>query len=246
MTHPPDFRALLARARQKFHEYEMDAEGDAPHEHRRLMQEIDAALSAAPQQEPKGLHGKYIIHRSTDGSPVEFPCFVLRVDGADDAAMAALQSYAKHPSCPPELAADLAEQVQRNASSAVLGAAPQQPSDEAAELSRWLAFEAENALKAGRHFPASMLTSASELLTRYGGQAAPVPVAERLPEDHECNSDGEVWVESPGYNYAIGDTGDYYSEPAKWELRQYSECDAKQKLRWSPHYALPLPEATHD
>ena len=47
------------------------------------------------------------------------------------------------------------------------------PSDEAAELSRWLAFEAQNALAAGRHFPASMLTGASELLARWGRPAAP-------------------------------------------------------------------------
>jgi hypothetical protein len=64
----------------------------------------------APAQaaDKKGLHGKYIIHRSRDGSPVDYPCFVLRLDGSDPAAMAAMRTYAEDPACPPELAGDLA------------------------------------------------------------------------------------------------------------------------------------------
>jgi hypothetical protein len=91
-----------------------------------IADEVIAAL-ATPEavEDAKGLHGKYIIHRSVDGSPVEFPCFVLRIDGSDDAAMVAINAYATHPACPPELAADLVEHVKRNASFAVLGAAPE-------------------------------------------------------------------------------------------------------------------------
>lgn len=89
-----------------------------------------------------------------------------------------------------------------------------------------------------------LIDRARAVLTRYGAQAVPVPVAERLPGEGDCNSEGEVWIESPGLSYAIGDTGDYDWEPAKWELRQYDEYDAKQlNRRWLPHWALPLPEA---
>ncbi|MGB7564215.1 MAG: hypothetical protein WBM08_05625 [Prochlorococcaceae cyanobacterium] len=55
---------------------------------------------------PSGLHGKYIIHKR-DGSPIEWPAFVLRFDGSDPAAIAAIRAYALDSSCPPELAADL-------------------------------------------------------------------------------------------------------------------------------------------
>ena len=47
--------------------------------------------SAAPT---KGLHGKYIIHKASDSQPVDYPCFVLRIDGTDRAAIAALEAYA--------------------------------------------------------------------------------------------------------------------------------------------------------
>jgi hypothetical protein len=40
-----------------------------------------------------GLHGKYIIHKA-DGQPVEYPCFVLRIDNTDPAAIAAIIAYA--------------------------------------------------------------------------------------------------------------------------------------------------------
>jgi len=42
----------------------------------------------------KGLHGKYIIHKVEDGQPVAYRCFVLRIDGTDRAAIAALRAYA--------------------------------------------------------------------------------------------------------------------------------------------------------
>jgi hypothetical protein len=43
----------------------------------------------------KGLHGKYIIHKVEDGQPVAYRCFVLRIDGTDRAAIAALRAYAR-------------------------------------------------------------------------------------------------------------------------------------------------------
>lgn len=42
----------------------------------------------------EGLHGKYLIHKAVDNTPVTYPCFVLRVDGRDKAAIAALRAYA--------------------------------------------------------------------------------------------------------------------------------------------------------
>jgi hypothetical protein len=47
----------------------------------------------SPAAQTDGLHGKYIIHKA-DGQPVEHPCFVLRIDGTDRAAIAALEAYA--------------------------------------------------------------------------------------------------------------------------------------------------------
>jgi|694.fasta_scaffold05261_12 hypothetical protein len=49
-------------------------------------QEMDALKS--------GLHGKYIITKAINNQPVDYPCFVLRVDGSDLAAIAAFRAYA--------------------------------------------------------------------------------------------------------------------------------------------------------
>ena len=48
----------------------------------------------SPAAQADGLHGKYIVHKA-DGQPVEYPCFVLRINGTDRAAaIAALEAYA--------------------------------------------------------------------------------------------------------------------------------------------------------
>jgi hypothetical protein len=70
----------------------------------------------------------------------------------------------------------------------------------------------------------------------------PVPVAERLPGPEDVNDDGEVWVEEPAYDYPLGDTGDYDSEPGRWVLRPLSSLDKRFKRRWLPHWALPVPQ----
>jgi hypothetical protein len=41
-----------------------------------------------------GLHGKYIIHKASTGEPVDYPCFVLRIDGSDPVAFRAIYAYA--------------------------------------------------------------------------------------------------------------------------------------------------------
>ena len=53
-----------------------------------------------------GLYAKYTVQH-TDGALVDFPSFVLRIDGTDPAALAALLAYANHPDCSTQLAADL-------------------------------------------------------------------------------------------------------------------------------------------
>ena len=182
MTHP-DFRALLDEVADMAEKHVSPYLG---HEKAwgEFLDRIDAAL-AAPQQGAKGLHGKYIIHRSADGSPVEFPCFVLRVDGADDAAMVAVRAYAAHPDCPPELAADLAEHVNRSASFAAL-AAPQQgaPSDEellqaylwacSADMKRQGGLTASDPNGIAKQLEAQTVAGLRAVLARYGAQAVPV------------------------------------------------------------------------
>ena len=112
-----------------------------------------------------------------------------------------------------------------------------QPSDgEAAELSRWLAFEAENALAAGRYFPASMLTGASELLARWGHPTPqPVAVSERLPGPEDVNEDGNCWL--------------WDREGCFWGwtyIRTRTRAEMYTYTHWLPANALPTPEATND
>jgi hypothetical protein len=51
-----------------------------------------------PAAQDGGLHGKYAIQKA-DGQPVDYPCFVLRIDGTDRAAIAALRAYAMATRC---------------------------------------------------------------------------------------------------------------------------------------------------
>jgi hypothetical protein len=80
------------------------------------------------------------------------------------------------------------------------------------------------------------------VLTRWGRPAIePVPVSEGMPGPEDVNDDGEVWVEEPAYDYPLGDTGDYDSEPGRWVLKPLSSLDKRFKRRWLPHSALPVP-----
>jgi hypothetical protein len=59
----------------------------------------DRAALTQPEAEKagdseNGLHGKYIIYKAKTGEPVDYPCFVLRIDGEDPAAITALRVYA--------------------------------------------------------------------------------------------------------------------------------------------------------
>jgi hypothetical protein len=83
------------------------------------------------------------------------------------------------------------------------------------------------------------------VLARWGRPAIkPVPVSEGIPGPEDVNDDGEVWVEEPTYDYSLGDTGDYDTEPGRWVLRPLSSLDKREKRRWLPHHALPVPEVT--
>jgi hypothetical protein len=92
----------------------------------------------------------------------------------------------------------------------------------------------------GRDF--SPTEFARTVLARWGRPAIePVPVSEGMPGPEDVNDDGEVWVEEPAYDYPLGDTGDYDSEPGRWVLRPLSSLDKRFKRRWLPYWALPVP-----
>ncbi|QGT54432.1 hypothetical protein b3_0188 [Synechococcus phage B3] len=65
----------------------------------------DNDLSNTDKTEPKGLYRKYNVLRKHDANPVQYPCFVLRVDGQDKAAIKALITYANN--CDEPLATEL-------------------------------------------------------------------------------------------------------------------------------------------
>ena len=75
---------------------------------------------------------------------------------------------------------------------------------------------------------------------------APIPVSERLPEKAEMTDDDEVWVEYPGGEYPLGDTGDYDWEPHKWILSPIAKFTIRENRRWLPAHALSLPEVNDD
>ena len=54
-----------------------------------------------------GLFKKYIVLDNHDATPVNYPTFVLRLDGKDKAALSAIVSYINHKDCPPKLSTDL-------------------------------------------------------------------------------------------------------------------------------------------
>lgn len=112
---------------------------------------------------------------------------------------------------------------------------PQPPSDEVAEHARWLNFEAEQALKAGRYFPAEMLTRAADLLEQLS-PPQPIPVSERLPGPEDCDAGGRCWIYMP--DIRMPDIGTMPS----WRLT-YPYDIGPYHTHWLPFNALPLPSA---
>ena len=112
---------------------------------------------------------------------------------------------------------------------------------EVAEHARWLNFEAEQALKAGRYFPAEMLTRAAELLERQ--QPVPVPVSERLPGPEDCipnprNSEGEWcwgWRQESSRSLFSG----------RWRMVPRGFV-VEEATHWLPAHALPIPRSEND
>lgn len=113
-------------------------------------------------------------------------------------------------------------------------AAPQQPSDEELHDCKNQAVGDYLRSLAGTNaaiFSAEQITKAQAVglravLTRYGAQAAPVPVAEKWPEFSDCDGDETLWC---------------------WHPVNFHWCrcriDPSAHTHWLPHYALPLPEA---
>ena len=117
--------------------------------------------------------------------------------------------------------------VKAEAALADIGDAEREPGDDLA----WCERRAAEALPVVREALAFCSTA----------HPAPIPVGERLPEVGDCNDEGEVWIEEPGAEYALGDTGDYDWEPHRYVLRCIEERDHRHNRRYLPHWALPLP-----
>lgn len=62
------------------------------------------------QNTTKDLYAKYVILRKKDDTPVQYPCFVLRIDGTDPIAMEALRTYALK--CDEPLASSLLKHIE--------------------------------------------------------------------------------------------------------------------------------------
>jgi hypothetical protein len=229
---------LLQAALASFKLTQDPANYPADHWSRRATELLDRSRRAQPVRvgDEKGLYGKYIIHRSRDGSPVDYPCFVLRLDGSDPAAMAAMRAYAEDPACPPELAGDLAVYCAIPA--------PVLPADgEVAELVDWLREEVADAQGEDCPIVAAKFACAADLLERQAGPVpVPVPVSER-PWEREgwVNGDDECWIGYPSTTYAIADTGDYDTTAYEWRLEAPPSRPEVSNCVALPAHALPLP-----
>lgn len=83
-------------------------------------------------------------------------------------------------------------------------------------------------------------------LTRWGRTAVkPVPVAER-PWEREgwCDAEGRCWAGYPGFEYSLGDTGDFDACDPEWQLVDPSYLiNTTLPIVLLPHHALPVPNA---
>ena len=218
MTHP-DFRALLARARQKFHEYEMDAEGYAPYEHREFMREIDAALSAPQQRAPSDEDILYLAQslklyaiQAVEQGPIIYD---IERQALLDLVRLALTRYGAQ-------------------------AVPQQgPTlDDISELCDEFNFPlGEDEAGSTLCQAIRLWEMANALITRYGAQAVPVAVAERLPGEGDCDAEGRCWW------YMAAHTTGIFRQSSTWCLGKRVAEDFSIWTHWLPHWALPLPEA---
>jgi hypothetical protein len=83
---------------------------------------------------------------------------------------------------------------------------------------------------------------ARAVLARYGSHPRPIPVAERLPTEADCDAKGKVWttdydprlVYSPEWNMTSLPPQSNFSEAYFWRNVRY----------WLPAAAIPLPEAS--
>jgi len=62
--------------------------------HDDLIASTRAALEKPERKQKEGLYGKYVVLNAYDESVVPYPTFILRADGKDKAAIAALRAYA--------------------------------------------------------------------------------------------------------------------------------------------------------
>jgi len=67
------------------------------------------------------------------------------------------------------------------------------------------------------------------VLARYGTHPRPIPVAERLPTEADCDAEGRCWF--------------WESYMERWELDDRAHGINLTRVAWLPAAAIPLPEA---
>jgi hypothetical protein len=113
------------------------------------------------------------------------------------------------------------------------GATPTPPDDgelpeEVATLIPWLLEKAAQAANSDAPVTADMLTLAALLLGERGTTPTPIPVAERLPGERDCDAEGRCWLATT--QQPDGWVLDYPEQATNWD-------------HWLPFHALPLPAA---
>jgi hypothetical protein len=104
--------------------------------------------------------------------------------------------------------------------------------EEVATLIPWLLEEAAQAANSDAPVAAAMLTLAAQLLSEQGTTPTPIPVAERLPGEGDCDAEGRCWQEDEGTS----------CDPPAWILVHRVRIIERARGRFLPFYALPLPE----
>jgi hypothetical protein len=221
-----DWRALCAELLEAWDSY--GSGGDAWDRARAALAKPEPE---GPSDEVKGLHGKFIIHKA-NGEPVKYPCFVLRIDGKDAAAISAFRAYAIATE-DTKLRQDMLELI-----SPLAQPEPEGPSDK--ELDHWIMAQphqqwvpkATDPIRCHELDQHELRDFARAVLARWGRPAIqPVPVTERLPGPEDCDEEGRCW-----WGYTESGNCAY----TQWQLKRQVDRWGSE-LTWLPHHALPVP-----
>jgi len=69
----------------------------------------------------------------------------------------------------------------------------------------------------------------------------PVPVAERLPGQEDCDAEGRCWWWHPDHKEDEFTDG-WMSLDPKWADGHHDADDSPVYTHWLPHHALPVPQ----